>query len=116
EPRLEAQPIKESEMALFSECMPGCARKVLDTADIVRDGDCFANSWKRPADRSIFSRVYRFLSKRSSLRKPNKTTGEDENTKHRGTFCGLREAAMACEACGSANDQEFSAEIDIHFP
>jgi hypothetical protein len=25
-------------MALFSECMPSCARKVLDTADIVRDG------------------------------------------------------------------------------
>jgi hypothetical protein len=27
----------ESEMALFSECMQYCARKVLDTADIVRD-------------------------------------------------------------------------------
>ena len=26
-------------MALFSECMPQCARKALDTADIVRDGD-----------------------------------------------------------------------------
>ena len=26
-------------MALFSECMLGCARKALDTADIVRDGD-----------------------------------------------------------------------------
>ena len=26
-------------MALFSECMPPCARKTLDTADIVRDGD-----------------------------------------------------------------------------
>jgi hypothetical protein len=24
-------------MALFSECMPKCARKLLDTADIVRD-------------------------------------------------------------------------------
>jgi hypothetical protein len=24
-------------MALFSECMPWCARKGLDTADIVRD-------------------------------------------------------------------------------
>ena len=31
----------ESEMALFSECMQYCARKVLDTADIVRDAcDC----------------------------------------------------------------------------
>jgi hypothetical protein len=29
--------IYESEMALFSECMPLCARKGLDTADIVRD-------------------------------------------------------------------------------
>lgn len=29
--------IYESEMALFSECMPWSARKVLDTADIVRD-------------------------------------------------------------------------------
>jgi hypothetical protein len=27
----------ESEMALFSECMPQCARKPLDTADIVRE-------------------------------------------------------------------------------
>jgi hypothetical protein len=26
-------------MALFSECMLQCARKVLDSADIVRDGD-----------------------------------------------------------------------------
>jgi hypothetical protein len=56
------------------------------------------------------------LSKRSSLRKPNRTTGGDENTKHSGTLCGLQEAAMACEACGSANDPEFSAEINIHFP
>ena len=30
-------PIHESEMALFSERMQGCARKVLDTADIVRE-------------------------------------------------------------------------------
>jgi hypothetical protein len=29
----------ESEMALFSECMLKCDRKLLDTADIVRDGD-----------------------------------------------------------------------------
>jgi hypothetical protein len=27
----------ESEMALFFECMQSCARKVLDTADIVRE-------------------------------------------------------------------------------
>jgi len=27
----------ESEMALFSECTQECARKLLDTADIVRD-------------------------------------------------------------------------------
>src|ERR1700690_1420960 len=39
EPRLESATIYESEMALFSECMPPCARKTLDTADIVRDGD-----------------------------------------------------------------------------
>ena len=29
--------IYESEMALFSECMLQCARKALDTADIVRE-------------------------------------------------------------------------------
>jgi len=34
---LERQPFNESEMALFSECMLECARKVLDTADIVRE-------------------------------------------------------------------------------
>jgi hypothetical protein len=26
-------------MALFSECIQKCARKLLDSADIVRDGD-----------------------------------------------------------------------------
>ncbi len=26
-------------MALFNECMQGCALEMLDTADIVRDGD-----------------------------------------------------------------------------
>jgi hypothetical protein len=39
EPRLEAQTTHESEMALFNECMQSCAHLVLDTADIVRDGD-----------------------------------------------------------------------------
>jgi hypothetical protein len=34
---LERQPFNESEMALFSEGMLECARKVLDTADIVRE-------------------------------------------------------------------------------
>ena len=29
----------ESETALFFECMRWCARNVLDSADIVRDGD-----------------------------------------------------------------------------
>jgi len=36
-------------MALFSECMQGCVRKVLDTADIVRDGD-FATTTPRTTD------------------------------------------------------------------
>jgi hypothetical protein len=35
----KAQTHYESEMALFSECMPSCAQIVLDIADIVRDGD-----------------------------------------------------------------------------
>ena len=30
-------PFNESEMALFFECVPQCAQKVLDTADIVRE-------------------------------------------------------------------------------
>ena len=34
----KAQTSYQSEMALFSECMPLCAQNVLDTADIVRDG------------------------------------------------------------------------------
>jgi len=44
----KAQTIYESEMALFSECMQGCARKVLDTADIVRDGDFSPTISRRP--------------------------------------------------------------------
>ena len=39
EPRLNAQLIYESEMALFPECMLSCAQRVLDIANIVRDGD-----------------------------------------------------------------------------
>jgi hypothetical protein len=35
----EAQTTHESEMAFFSECMQQCFRKVLDTVNIVRDGD-----------------------------------------------------------------------------
>src|SRR5438046_6360104 len=35
----KAQTISESEMALISECRQLCAQTVLDTADIVRDGD-----------------------------------------------------------------------------
>ncbi len=37
EPWLDRPFFIESEMALFSECMPKSTRKVLDTADIVRD-------------------------------------------------------------------------------
>ena len=33
----KGKPFNESEMALFSECSLECARKVLDTADFVRD-------------------------------------------------------------------------------
>ena len=38
-PGWQAQTIYESEMALFNECMWSCVHTVLDTADIVRDGD-----------------------------------------------------------------------------
>jgi hypothetical protein len=34
---LDRHIFNESEMALFFECMPLCAQKVLDTADIVRE-------------------------------------------------------------------------------
>jgi hypothetical protein len=37
EPGLERYFFNESKMALFFECMLQCARKDLDTADIVRD-------------------------------------------------------------------------------
>ena|ERR1700720_4928866 len=39
EPRLESANHHESEMALFNECTQSCAHILLDTADIVRDGD-----------------------------------------------------------------------------
>ncbi len=35
--RSKSNGFNESEMALFYECMLKCARKLLDTADIVRD-------------------------------------------------------------------------------
>jgi len=37
-PGWKAQTTHESEMALFYECMQWCARILLETADIVRDG------------------------------------------------------------------------------
>ena len=48
-------------MALFSECMQLCAPKVLDTADIVRDGDFSSTTptsdseWRVPAMRFVFT-------------------------------------------------------------
>jgi hypothetical protein len=39
EPGLDTALFIESERALFSECTSLCARRTLDTADIVRDGD-----------------------------------------------------------------------------
>jgi hypothetical protein len=51
----------ESEMALFSECMPQCARKVLDTADIVREA-CSRQSWMGEHDLSRSAGHVRALS------------------------------------------------------
>jgi len=42
----KGKPFNESEMALFSECSLECARKVLDTADIVREA-MFHQLWVR---------------------------------------------------------------------
>ena len=39
----KGKPFNESEMALFSECSLECARKVLDTADIVREASRVEN-------------------------------------------------------------------------
>ena len=47
-PGWKAQTTHESEMALFNECTQSCAHIVLDTADIVRDGD-FTTSLTRSA-------------------------------------------------------------------
>ena len=48
----KAQTNYESEMALFYECMQKCAQNVLDTADIVRDGDVSPISLCKSADRA----------------------------------------------------------------
>jgi hypothetical protein len=53
-PGWKAQTTHESEMALFSECMQECARKVLDTADIVRDGDISTTTRVHCAKLTIF--------------------------------------------------------------
>jgi len=50
----KSKSFNESEMALFSECMPSCARKVLDTADIVRDGDLVDNVIRQIIKRDRF--------------------------------------------------------------
>src|SRR5580692_10384824 len=53
----------ESEMALFSECMQSCARKVLDTADIVREA-CYR---KLPAPTTFASMQNKRLRERPFL-------------------------------------------------
>jgi len=45
-------------MALFSECMQSCARKVLDTADIVRDGDISSTQRRSWADRGLSGHLW----------------------------------------------------------
>jgi hypothetical protein len=42
---LERHFFSESEMALFFECTPKCAPKLLDTADIVRDACLRQSCW-----------------------------------------------------------------------
>src|SRR5882762_1837845 len=51
------QTINESEMALFSECMLKCARKLLDTADIVREA-IYHQLTSRPARSSRADRRF----------------------------------------------------------
>jgi hypothetical protein len=41
-------------MALFHECMQSCARKVIDTADIVRDAMSRQPSFRDPSNSSAF--------------------------------------------------------------
>jgi hypothetical protein len=42
-------------MALFNECMQWCAHIVLDTADIVRDGDFSPIAWNRAGSKTFLT-------------------------------------------------------------
>ena len=47
-------------MALFSECRPQCAQTVLDTADIVRDGDFSPTGSPTGKDTAAYNHCFRF--------------------------------------------------------
>jgi len=55
---LESEAFNESEMALFSECRPQCAQTVLDTADIVREGDVSTATLDLEGAGAAFVRVF----------------------------------------------------------
>jgi hypothetical protein len=45
-------------MALFYECMLKCARKLLDTADIVREAMFHQQGWNNPANPYVEATAY----------------------------------------------------------
>ncbi len=83
EPKVgNAQTFYESEMALFYECMPWCAQKKLDAADIVRDGDLTPTMQRGSICPTIMSAIASFIklpkSALEGLRKAS-TGGTDRN-------------------------------------
>jgi hypothetical protein len=50
----QSNSFNQSEMALFYECMPSCARKLLDTADIVRNAMLRQRPLANPANSLVF--------------------------------------------------------------
>ena len=102
EPRLESANHNESEMALFNECTQLCAQKVLDAADIVRDGDLWP-VWPQNGHSLLgFFGVGEFLPPASITTTQNAHTSQP----HSGAE-GKAPAATPAAQVSNANPSEF---------
>jgi len=93
-------------MALKSERMQPCARKRLDTADIVREGIFQQVSARCLAVDRICTVAYNLVTDRRA--RGFALRGYDDDRCKGGRYM--------CRSCLSGNHSKFSSEICIHFP
>jgi len=85
-------------MALFNECMPRCAQKVFDTADIVRDGDLSTIDGG-----DMVWNIYGVQHTRKAL--PSEKTGRNMNRRSGVRALGLYVLALCFSCCQTAGQR-----------